>query len=640
MENSTTNQSYAILEKDGEIASYSGKVHELQSLNELEALRQQEKDSEIVFVNPFNSIRERGFEAQGEEPILALVAQSEDIVRITRDELLALLKEVGIELEALDSSGKTIVPSINDDDFAQSVANLKTTEIDKGNASQVILSRVFQGKFKDMSPEIPKEIFRRLLQSTGQYMTFLFANQESEKAEDHQYFVGASPERHLEIYNEYAIMNPIAGTMKKGERAQFEEQLHEFLQDGKEVHELFQVLDEEMKMMAAICPKGGKIEGPFLRETGGVIHTEYLLTGIREEGLESLNALRQTLHAPTLVGGPLESAARSIATHEESSRRYYGGEIGVLKSTGDMDTSIMIRSAEISGSGDVRIQAGAGIVRDSNPEKETLETSAKASGMLAAIEGKSVPTEMLTAEVQEKVNSLLSQRNEHLSSFYFENQGDLKPIESLRGKKVSIVNNEDNFAHLLGHMAGHMGCEVQVVDTFAYDPDQDDADIVILGPGPGDVNDTENMRMQKLQEITKNLRSEKRPVLGICLGHQVLCQHAGMDIVQQDEPSQGIQTSISIFGKDECVGFYNSFSATAESLPPEASCSVQTDEKGQVITLAGEGMMGTQFHPESVMSENGYVLLAEMLSQLTEKEEQCFDDTLLTHSQTSQPFRP
>lgn len=98
-------------------------------------------------------------------------------------------------------------------------------------------------------------------------------------------------------------MNPIAGTLRKVDPADdrpLKVRLLEFLKDPKEIQELYHVLDEELKMMEVLCSEGGRIEGPFLRQNGAVIHTEYKLVGSRNTQ-KMIDSLRHTLHAPTLV---------------------------------------------------------------------------------------------------------------------------------------------------------------------------------------------------------------------------------------------------------------------------------------------------------------------------------------------------
>jgi phenazine biosynthesis protein phzE len=129
-------------------------------------------------------------------------------------------------------------------------------------------------------------------------MTMLFSDGQG------QYFVSATPEQHLAITEDTIVMNPIAGTIRKvdpNDSRPLKERLLDFLQDPKEIQELYHVLDEELKMMEVLCSEGGRIEGPFFRQNGAVIHTEYKLVGARND-LKMIDSLRHTLHAPTLVG--------------------------------------------------------------------------------------------------------------------------------------------------------------------------------------------------------------------------------------------------------------------------------------------------------------------------------------------------
>ncbi|MCF7904229.1 MAG: chorismate-binding protein, partial [Candidatus Marinimicrobia bacterium] len=507
-----------------------------------------------------------------------------------------------------------IKPDISDADFACEVSSIKHEEIAKGNACQVIFSRKFKGRLKDMSPRIPLALFRRLLDQQGQYLTFLFSDG------DGHYFVGASPERQLEIHDEYVIKNPISGTMPKGDQASFIEHLDAFIEDQKEINELSQILDEELKIMAQICPRGGKISGPFLRESGAVIHTEYHLTGHSRK--PAVTALRLSLHSPTLVGSPLESAFRIIKKRESSSRRYYGGEVGVIRKSGDMYSAIMIRTAEIFRDGRVAIQAGAGIVKDSHPQKEAQETVAKATGLINALKGTTGETEkFLTDALLSQVNDSLAKRNQTFSSFHFEDQLHHLIQQDTEGRRIAIINNEDNFSHILSHLTHHIGYETEVIDTFDYSITDDRSDLVILGPGPGDINDEKNPRMLKLMQLTNDLLESGRPVLGICLGLQAMSKAMNIPVTQQKEPTQGLQVEIDLFGSREKVGLYNSFSPLQENV--NHGLKVSVDGNNRIMAMKKPGLYGLQFHPESAMTQNGYRIISTILNKLFEvKDEQ------------------
>lgn len=587
-----------LMEKDGQIHLRRGTLHRFETLAQLADLQSRHNGS-LAFVLPFCTARENQMEVLGSEDIMGLQIKEEQSISLSDIDALTLSEEISFKQE--------FEPSISDEDFARQVEQIQTEEIARGNACQVVYSRKFEGVLEAMSPLVPLILFRRLLRQQGQYLTFLFADGEG------NYFVGASPERQLEIHDENVIKNPIAGTMAKESPDAFISQLNAFLDDQKEINELSQILDEELKIMSQICPRGGKILGPFLRESGAVVHTEYHLVGHSKK--PAIQALGISLHAPTLVGSPLESAFRIIARRETESRRYYGGEIGFINEKGDMYSAILIRTAEIFRDGRIAIQAGAGIVRDSNPLKEAQETSAKAAGLMHALRGETASTgRFLTPEFLEQVQPILDKRNSSFSSFHFEDQIGHRDLSNLHQESISIINNEDNFAHILGHITRYLGYVTMVVDTFDYDPVQDDSDLVVLGPGPGDINDVDNPRMQRLLEITDTLASRNMPTLGICLGVQAMAKHLGMPVTRQVIPTQGVQEEIDLFGKQEHVGMYNSFSPVAANVPPGFEVSV--NKKSRIMALRSENIYGFQFHVESAMTKNGLKILTDALGSL------------------------
>ena len=587
-----------LLEKDGQISLRTGKLVSVNLLDELAAL-QASHNQDVVFVVPFCSARENGMEVLGDQKILVLLVDEESSVSLSEIEQIISGTDIHFSQD--------FEPTMSDEAFAAEVRKIQTEEIAAGNACQVIYSRKFEGVLSNHSPLTPLSLFGRLLKQQGQYLTFLFSDGEG------HYFVGASPERQLEIHDETVIKNPISGTLPKGGRQDFPERLNAFLQDQKEMNELSQILDEELKIMSQICPRGGKITGPFLRESGAVIHTEYNLVGHSKK--PAVLALRISLHAPTLVGSPLESAFRIIAKREAESRRYYGGEIGVLKQNGDMYSAIIIRTAEIFNDGRIAIQAGAGIVRDSIPMKEAQETQAKAAGLVNALTGKTATTEKyVSADLIAQLEGVLNERNSNFSRFHLDDQIGHRDLSNLHQERITIINNEDNFAYVLSHITRYLGYETSIIDTFAYDVSNDVSDLVVLGPGPGDINDENNPRMVRLLKITAELANRNILTLGICLGIQAMAKHMGMPVKRQAIPTQGLQLEIDLFGKKERVGMYNSFSPVAENVPDNFEVCVNSENR--IMALRSDNIYGFQFHVESAMTENGLGILTEALTTL------------------------
>jgi 2-amino-4-deoxychorismate synthase len=576
------------------ITRYDGTLIKFRTLAWLQEFYKQQT-SDIIFLTPFCTIRERWFMAHGQEPILAI--QVSHRTSLTREQIDTTLSDKEIVFDT------PIAPIQDDEAFAAKVREIQQQEIGWGNICQMILSQPYIGKIHDFSQRDVESAFRNALQQRGQYMTVLIDDGEGNS------FVSLTPEQHLEVTDTTVTMNPIAGTLKKWTTLEeFRSNLLKFLEDTKERNELFQVLDEELKMMEAICEDGGRIEWPFLRQNGAVIHTEYRLIGKRNPDIDPLDALRETLHAPTLVGWPIESAARLIERYEDRSRKYYGGEIGILTADGHLDTAIMIRSVHFQADGTVTIQAGAGITKNSNPTDEAREVALKTRGMQFALTGGSkIPLDVQSILDEPEIIAKLQERNEHLSKFHFLEQSSQGSCEQLKWKTATIIDNEDNFTQMIARMMTTMWMIVDIVKTADFDPTTNTSDIVVIWPGPGDINDMSDVKMRTLAKHTEELIEQKRNLLGICLGHQSIAREKGMKVERMIVPTQWEQKDVDFFGEwIQKMWFYNSFCPT--HIFPNYSL-FRFPETTNIVCMRDKNISGFQFHPESVMSENWYNIL-------------------------------
>jgi phenazine biosynthesis protein phzE len=378
------------------------------------------------------------------------------------------------------------------------------------------------------------------------------------------------------------------------------------------------VVDEELKMMSRICGKGGVVRGPYLREMSALVHTEYLLDG--SATMDPIEAFRESMYAATMVGSPLENAARVIHRHEPESRRYYSAALVLmgLGTEGDeyLDSAITIRTMEVTPDGHAVIRSGASIVRDSVPEKECLEVRAKAAGLLHAISSSEPAAPYLAEFVDEPMTQVLNARNEHLSRFWIDRQsGQVAADPHLVGRSVLLIDNEDQFTQMLKHVLEHQGLKTTICDYRDAEIDTADHDLVLVGPGPGDPNDLDHPKMARLHTIIADLLARKQPFLAVCLGHQVLCRTLGMTVAPVDPPLQGVQKQVDLFGRPERVGFYNTFFARRpETLPAGVELSAEPD--GRVIALRAKDFYSFQFHVESVLTTNCVPILQEALTWL------------------------
>jgi phenazine biosynthesis protein phzE len=147
--------------------------------------------------------------------------------------------------------------------------------------------------------------------------------------------------------------------------------------------------------------------------------------------------------------------------------------------------------------------AGAGITLDSDPYAEAEETRNKSAGVRRVLtseitEVNPLHLSLTSARVLER--RMRIQRNTHLNSFLMRKQENLEPSPELMGKKVTVINFDDNFAHILGVMIQSLGCDVRVVSYKEYGSNED---ILVFGGGPGDINDAHDPRMNRLREILR-----------------------------------------------------------------------------------------------------------------------------------------
>ena len=110
------------------------------------------------------------------------------------------------------------------------------------------------------------------------------------------------------------------------------------------------------------------------------------------------------------------------------------------------------------------------------------------------------------------------------------------------------------------------------------------------------------------------LRKEKK-TLFICLGHQILCRSLGYKVLKKKMPLQGSQLEIDLFGKHEKVGFYNTFAASNEPGMSRYECAT-LGNSNEIVAIKGESFIGYQFHPESILTKNGFVILQQALVHL------------------------
>jgi anthranilate synthase component 1 len=199
---------------------------------------------------------------------------------------------------------------------------------------------------------------------------------------------GASPESLVKVSGRRVEQRPIAGTRPRAGTAEEDlEQARGLLADEKERAEHVMLVDLGRNDLGRVCEYGSvHVDELMAVETySHVMHIVSQVSGTLRDGVSPMDALRASLPAGTLSGAPKIRAMQIIDELEPVKRGPYGGAIGYLSYTGDLDTCIYIRSALVT-NGAVHVQAGGGIVADSDADYEVRETEAKAGAVLAAVE--------------------------------------------------------------------------------------------------------------------------------------------------------------------------------------------------------------------------------------------------------------
>lgn len=204
---------------------------------------------------------------------------------------------------------------------------------------------------------------------------------------DH-HVIGSSPEILVRVEDGEATVRPLAGTRPRGATPEADAALAaELLADPKELAEHLMLIDLGRNDVGRVAETGAVrlTEKMVIERYSHVMHIVSNVVGTLRPGTHALDVLAASFPAGTLSGAPKVRAMEIIDEVEPVKRGIYGGAVGYLGFDGDMDVAIAIRTAVIK-DGQVHIQAGAGIVADSNPESEWQETLAKARAMIRAVE--------------------------------------------------------------------------------------------------------------------------------------------------------------------------------------------------------------------------------------------------------------
>ncbi|MBO0870371.1 MAG: chorismate-binding protein [Micromonosporaceae bacterium] len=585
------------------------------TVSDLNALASQVSGSPagpVLALVPFRQVADNGYACHDDRTPLQMM-RIVDRKRVALDELLSVLPadEVTLTGGGFD---------LDDQAYERLVRSVISDEIGSGAGSNFVLKRTYEAHVNGFSARTALAMYRRLLQhESGSYWTLLINT-------GNRVLLGATPERQVSVRDGVVTMNPISGTLRYPPGGIELDDVLAFLADGKETDELCMVLDEELKIMARVCEGGGRVIGPELREMAQVAHTGYDIVGTSTR--PPAEVLRETLCAPTVVGSPVENAYRVIGRHERHGRGYYSGAIALFDRDAagrpTMDSAILIRTAEIDTSGRLHLAVGATLVRHSDPAAEAAETAAKAAGFLRALR---VDCRRPTVAPHDRrlsehplVRSALAARNDGLADFWL-GLGRPRHDPVLLGRHALVLDAEDRFTAMLTQQLRGLGLAVTI--RRCDEADIDDVrttDLLVAGPGPGDPHADRDPRIASLLRTIRVRIEAGRPLLAICLSHQVLCRHLGLPLARRPVPNQGAQHAVDLFGTRARVGFYNTFVAvsTVDTMAtgPYQVEIARDSATGEVYATRSALFASLQFHPESVLSPDGYPVLGDLLCDL------------------------
>ena len=264
------------------------------------------------------------------------------------------------------------------DQYKTAVAVAKE-HIVEGDIFQVVLAQRFE---LDLGAT-PLDLYRALRQVNPSPYMYLLRHPELS-------IVGSSPEPMVVLRDGQVVSRPIAGTRRRGRTEEDDRRMAaELSEHPKEIAEHIMLVDLARNDVGRVVRFGTEHvdELMTLERYSHVMHLTSQVSGQLRPGLGPIDVLRATLPAGTVSGAPKVRAMEIIDALEPTKRGPYAGVVGYLDFSGNLDTAIAIRTMVVTPDGKAMIQAGAGIVADSDPDDEDLECRNKAAALLAAVPG-------------------------------------------------------------------------------------------------------------------------------------------------------------------------------------------------------------------------------------------------------------
>ena len=439
----------------------------------------------------------------------------------------------------------------------------------RGDYYEVVLRQTFSAPYG----ESPSRLFERIQQaSPSPYEFFIQFGGEA--------LIGASPEMFVRVEGNRVETCPISGTARRtGDPMRDADNIRELLSSRKEESELTMCTDVDRNDKSRVCVPGTvKVIGRRLIESyAGVFHTVDHVEGVLEDRFDSLDAFLTHMWAVTVIGAPKKWAAQAIEELEKSARGWYGGAVGMISLSGDINTGILIRTVHLR-DGIASYSVGATLLYDSVPANEELETRHKATGFFRAMRQETGAGSGTAAVPRRGV-----------------------------GARLLLVDNDDCFIHTLANYARQTGADV-VTYRHGFPPalmEELAPNLILISPGPGRPADF------GVPELVRQAARLGVPVFGVCLGLQGIVEAFGGELEVLDYPMHGKPSKVSHRGRGVFeglpesfqVGRYHSLFAKRETFPSSLEITAESDD-GVIMGVRHRELPieAVQFHPESILT--------------------------------------
>jgi anthranilate synthase len=465
-----------------------------------------------------------------------------------------------------------------------------------GDIFEVVLSQTYTAPYAGT----PSALFDRLKQVNPSPFEFLiqFGGEQ---------LVGTSPEMFVRVEGDRVESCPISGTARRGKNPmQDAENLKALMNSEKDEVELTMCTDVDRNDKSRICRPGTvKLLGRRLIETyAGLFHTVDHVEGRLREGLTGIDAFLSHMWAVTLTGAPKKKAVEIVEEMEKGPRGWYGGAVGALMLSGDVNTGITIRTVHLRDA-EARYRVGATLVWDSAGLEEDAECRTKATNLFRALAAMNKPA---TAAEPARRPAIL---------------------DGGRGQRVLLIDNEDSFVHTLADYFRQTGAEVT---TYRHGLPFErlraaKPDLVVHSPGPGRPAEF------GVPELVRKLAAAGIAQFGVCLGLQGMVEAFGGSLDVLANPRHGKTWDVQhdsdpLFAgvpSPAKVGAYHSLTARLQDFPHGELAVTARTADGLVMAVRHKRLpaLAVQFHPESILSmgaagetEIGHRLIANLMAEV------------------------